>query len=129
MISVYEQSIALSEAMGELGGFPVVHVWQPDLYSKAELDPGELALFEGLALDEERFAAMDALFDQVRAALPEQTVDLGGAFDDVEGPVLADYVHTNEVGARAVAEAMYAELRPQLEALAAEQAGGGSGEG
>jgi hypothetical protein len=116
--SVYGQGVELSEAMGQHGGFPVAHFWQPDLYSKSPLDPGEEQLLEPLALDLPRYQAMSALSLRIREALPASTVDLSGSLDDVDGPVLADTVHINEVGARAVAEAMYAELRPQLLELA-----------
>ena len=44
-------------------------------------------------------------------------VDLGDALDGVPSPVLYDFVHTNEAGARAVAQRLYAELRPTLRRL------------
>ena len=42
-------------------------------------------------------------------------VDLGGALDSASAPVLWDFVHTNEEGARLVATAMFDNLRPKLE--------------
>ena len=45
-------------------------------------------------------------------------VDLGGALDSATTPVLWDFVHTNEEGARLAAAAVYANLLPQLRARA-----------
>ena len=42
-------------------------------------------------------------------------VDLGSALDGTGTPVLWDFVHTNEEGARLVAAAMLDNLRPKLE--------------
>ena len=41
-------------------------------------------------------------------------VDLGGALDAATTPVLWDFVHTNEEGARLAAAALYSHLLPQL---------------
>jgi hypothetical protein len=42
-------------------------------------------------------------------------VDLGDALDGATEPVLWDFVHTNEEGARLVAQALFANLEPDLE--------------
>jgi lysophospholipase L1-like esterase len=42
-------------------------------------------------------------------------VDLGSALDGATGPVLWDFVHTNEEGARLSAQAIFDNLRPRLE--------------
>lgn len=55
-------------------------------------------------------------------AMAPETIDLTGALDEVDGPVyldspeVDDTVHTNEHGARLMAEAMWRHLRPQVEA-------------
>jgi lysophospholipase L1-like esterase len=117
VVDVYRQGIELSLALSERYGFDVVHFWQPDLYSRQPLDPGEEELLEHLALDEFRFETMVALNERIRAELPDEAVDISDAYDDVDGPVLSDYVHTNEAGARAVAEAMYPHLAGRLAEL------------
>jgi len=43
-------------------------------------------------------------------------VDLGNSLDSATSPVLWDFVHTNEEGARLAATAIYANLLPQLRA-------------
>ena len=114
---VMRAGMALSEALADRYDFEVLHYWQPDLYSRAELDPGELALLDGLGLDEERLEVMSALLAAVRAGLPPGITDLGAAMDDVPGPVYSDNVHINESGARAAAAAMYETLGPVLDRL------------
>lgn len=116
-VGVYGQSVDLSRALADRYDFEVAHFWQPDLYSKATLDPGEEALLDGLGLDPFRMAGMVGLGGRIRAALPDGVFDVSDALDDVEGPVLSDEVHVNEVGARAVAEAIFADLAPSLERL------------
>jgi hypothetical protein len=115
---VYGQGIGLSQALAAQGGFEVAHFWQPDIYARSPLDPGEEALLDGLALDPPRRAAMVALAEHIRAGLPDGVVDLSTALDDVQGPVFGDSVHVNELGAAAIAEDLYASIRPQLEAIA-----------
>jgi lysophospholipase L1-like esterase len=56
---------------------------------------------------------------QARAALQGTPyVDLGDALDSATTPVLWDFVHTNEEGARLAATALYQNLLPQLQAKA-----------
>ena len=98
-------------------GFDLVHFWQPQLYSKKPLDPGELELFPRLSLTPERHALMAALSARVAAALPPGVIDISDALDRAVGPVMTDVAHVNEVGGRAVAESMYAHLRPTIEGL------------
>lgn len=55
-------------------------------------------------------------------AMAPETIDLTGALDQVDEPVYVDspevddFIHTNEHGARLIAEAMWPHLRPQVEA-------------
>ena len=53
----------------------------------------------------------------VRARLPEGTVDLTDVLAGAGDEIYMDEVHTNEEGARRVAEAMYGRLRKQVEQL------------
>jgi hypothetical protein len=120
IVDVYGQGVDLGRLLGQDDGVPVRHFWQPDLYSKAELDPGEEALLAPLHLDDRRFEAQADLAAEVRSRLPDEVVDLSAAWDGADGPILNDQVHTNELGARLVAEAMYEHLRPELLRLADE---------
>ena len=59
--------------------------------------------------DEDRAATA-----RFRAVLPPEVIDLAGVFDGLDEPVYLDGVHTNELGARVVAHAMYENLRGDL---------------
>jgi hypothetical protein len=107
----------VSNALAAQHKFDVEYYWQPTIYTKASLDPGERSLLPGLGLDGFRFEAMQALARRMAADVPPGVVDLSGALDHVHGPVLADNVHINEVGARAVAQAIFDDSRPTLDRL------------
>jgi hypothetical protein len=113
-VNVYRQGVDLGITLAGRYGFEILHFWQPDIYSKAPLDPGELELFPTLSLTPERHEMLRNLGFRVRGALPPDTIDISDALNGVDGPVLTDIVHLNEVGGRAVAEKMYAKLRPTL---------------
>jgi lysophospholipase L1-like esterase len=42
-------------------------------------------------------------------------IDVSTTLDEMDRPVYIDHGHTNELGARVIAQAMYAYLRPALE--------------
>ncbi len=115
---VYRQGFDLSQALAARYGTQVVHFWQPEIYTRSPLDPGERVLLPGLGLDPFRYDTIRALLDRVRSGLPSGVIDISASLDDVHGPVFSDSAHINEKGARAVAEAIYARLKPQLVALA-----------
>jgi hypothetical protein len=54
-----------------------------------------------------------------RSHLRPDDIDLSGAMDGTRQPVYYDVMHTNELGARVVAAAMFDHLRPQLLSLLA----------
>lgn len=54
--------------------------------------------------------------------LPDGVVDLSGVLDGRQDELYIDEVHTNEEGARLVAEAIWAEIGPDLAAVAAARA-------
>lgn len=110
VVNVYRQGIELSIGLGSAYGVPVVHYWQPDLLTRSPLDPDERDLLSIQGMDELIYQSMRAFWARVRAALPEGVVDISGAFDQLDVPVLTDIVHVNEDGARAVAAAMYPSI-------------------
>jgi hypothetical protein len=118
VIDVYEEGITLSRRLAIGDGVPVRHFWQPDLFSRRELAPGEQAILEPLHLDARRYGALREIDTATRDRLPEDVVDLGDAFDVTDEAVLTDQVHTNELGAHLVAAAMYEHLRADLERAA-----------
>jgi lysophospholipase L1-like esterase len=116
-VGVYGQGVELSRTLAERYGFRVTHFWQPDIFTKHPLDPAEqdfLRRSEFRAGDLEMAVAASS---RTRRSLPSGIVDISDALDHLSGPILSDNVHTNERGARAVAEAMYRHLEPQLAEL------------
>lgn len=111
---VYRQGVDLADDLGAANGFEVLHFWQPDLLSREPLDPGEQALVAPQLTDEFIFASMKAYRERLVAELPAETIDVSTAFDALDVPVLADLVHVNEDGARAVAAAMYPAIGAAL---------------
>ncbi len=118
LMGTYERGIELAGALGDHYGVPVAHFWQPDLFNTAELEPGEREVVAALGLDQFRYDAIARIARSTAASLPEGVVDLSDAFAGDGEPVLTDQAHTNELGARLVAEAMYPHLAPALAALA-----------
>jgi lysophospholipase L1-like esterase len=119
VMRVYGQGLDLAHRLTAADELPVVHFWQPDLFNTDELAPGEQEVVEALGLDDFRYGALHDLGEAVADALPPGVVDISDAYDRSDEPVLTDQAHTNELGARLVAEAMYDELGPQLARLAA----------
>ncbi|MCB1017793.1 MAG: SGNH/GDSL hydrolase family protein [Acidimicrobiales bacterium] len=120
---VYGRGIDLATALGRQYGVPVAHFWQPDLFNTAELAPGEQEVVERLGMDEFQYDAVARISRALVEALPRTVIDLSDAFSATDAPVLTDQAHTNELGARLVAEAMYAELAPALADLAGGEPG------
>jgi len=106
IIDVYSRGVDLARSIGRVHGVPVVHFWQPDVYTK-ELLPDEEVLLPALGLDAPTYEVMAAVGEAVRRELPAEVVDLSDAYDAAAEPVLTDFVHTNEEGAALVARAMW----------------------
>lgn len=118
LMGTYGRGLELAGALGDHYGVPVAHFWQPDLFNTTELEPGEREVVTALGLDDFRYDAIARIARSTVASLPPDAVDLSDAFAASDEPVLTDQAHTNELGARLVAEAMYPHLAPALAALA-----------
>lgn len=90
-LEIYARALTLIEDLGEGSGTPVRFFWQPTA--------------EGWSPD-------------VLDRLPEGVADLSGVFGGDSSPFY-DAVHTDEVGAEVIAQAMWEQLGPELEAQAA----------
>lgn len=115
---VYGRGIGLADALGAQYGVPVAHFWQPDLFNTVELAPGEQEVVERLGMDAFQYEAIARISRAVVERLPDGSIDLSSAFAASDEPVLTDQAHTNELGARLVAQAMYPHLAPALAELA-----------
>ena len=114
---LYGQEVEFGRRVASAWDIPITYFFQGALWTteqEASIEP----VLSAKAVSREVFDDNARAWDQMRANLPEGVIDVADALDDADVPVFADTVHTNEEGARLVAEAMYEYLRPQLEALA-----------
>jgi lysophospholipase L1-like esterase len=105
-VSIHERAVNLLTALANHYGFKAIVFWQPDLYTKAVL-PGEKA---AAGLLDENPAAWRAMASQSDKELQSPVIDLTKALDNSPRPVMIDFMHTNELGAQLVANAMYPYL-------------------
>jgi lysophospholipase L1-like esterase len=109
-VAVYTQAVDLIQKLAATYGFHALTFWQPFLYSKTPVAAeSNLKGFEG-----ENPTAEYAIAAQARKDLRPPVIDLSDALNGVKAPVMIDYEHTNELGAQAVANAMYPYLKPVL---------------
>lgn len=111
----YERSRQRSVASLDANGIAAAWFWQPTRLSRPEVD-GEPTTDRD---DRSRRA-----YAAATAAIADDVVDLSGVLDGIAEPLFSDDAHHNEVGARLVAEAMFAELRERLQQLASEEVPG-----
>jgi lysophospholipase L1-like esterase len=107
----------LATAIAAGQGAEAAFYWQPFVFTK-KLLPEEEAYTRFSSYEPERWLPA---MREVRARLAQTPyVDLGAALDPATEPVLWDFVHTNEEGARLSAQAIFADLRARLEQRLAE---------
>ena len=105
----------LASAIGESYGIDVAFWFQPTLFTKGPVE-GEEQLIERAA---NRTPAWVPVTEVLRQDLPQEVLDLGDALDGHPEPLFWDVVHTNEEGARLIAEEAWPALRAEMsEALA-----------
>jgi hypothetical protein len=115
-ISIQSRAATLATAVAGSVGAQASFFWQPTVFTK-KLLPDEQRY---LSLDTYEPARWDPATKQAREELKQTPfVDVGDALDSATTPVLWDFVHTNEVGARLAAAALYSHLLPELRARVA----------
>ena len=113
LVEVYGQGIDLSRSLADSYGFDVAHYWHPDVYTK-RLVEGETDIADGQGISAFQLQIWRALSREIAGSLPEGVVDVSDAFDDLDDPVLSSATHTNELGARHMAEVLFADLKDRL---------------
>jgi hypothetical protein len=114
---IHSRGVDLAQRLARSYGFPAAFFWQPLIYSK-RVRPGEEELVGALGTDAE---AWEIAYREARSRLRPPVVDIADGLDELQEPVMYDFVHTNERGAREVARLLYRRMRPQLRALEAER--------
>jgi lysophospholipase L1-like esterase len=112
----YRRGVEIARWLAKGAGVPIVHMWQP---SVASAPPPEVArpLIGHLGLTDDGLEQVRTLFSGIRDRSGTDPVDLSSALAGVDEPTFFDFEHTNELGARVIATAMYEQLHDELEAL------------
>lgn len=117
---VYGDGVELATEIAGAYGVPIAFYFQPQYLSTAP-SPADAPLLRQVPWlappdgDWER-----ELIARAREDLPSAVIDLSEALDDAGTPTWFDPVHTNELGARLVAEEMWQTLDADLRALPAD---------
>ena len=114
--TVFARAAGLGRDVARAHGIPIAQFLQPSVYTRdLAVDDATMA---NIGSDLEWRDTWAVAWNQARALMAaDGVVDLGDSLDEVDEIVYFDDVHTNELGARVVAEAMYAELAPAIELL------------
>jgi lysophospholipase L1-like esterase len=114
-ISIQSRAAALATAVAGSVGADADFFWQPYVFTK-KLLPDEQKYLTLDTYEPDRWVPATQQARELLKSTPY--VDLGDALDSATTPVLWDFVHTNEEGARLAAAALYSHLLPQLQAKA-----------
>ncbi len=110
-VSIQARAASLAQAVATSVGADANFFWQPNVFTKKLLPEEEAYLGMG-GYDPGRWNPAIA---QVRKLLKRTPyVYVGDSLDGATQPVLWDFVHTNEEGARLSAAAVYANLKVKL---------------
>ncbi len=111
-VSIQARAANVATAIAGGVGAETAFFWQPSVFTK-QLVPDEKAYLKLTGYQPERWVPA---VDQARALLKGTPyVDLSTSLDGLPQPLLWDFVHTNEEGARLSAQAIYANLHDKLQ--------------
>lgn len=112
----YRRGVHLARTVGDAADVPVRFFWQPALVTKDGWSPADEQALQGISDADRAFSR--EIHERIYDALPDLDVeDVTKAYDGEDRPIYWDGVHTNELGSKLVAAAMYRKLKPQLEDL------------
>ena len=110
-VSIQSRAASLATSVATSAGADASFFWQPSVFTKTLL-PEEQAYLGLAGYQPERWNPAIAQVKTLLKGTP--FVDLGDSLDRATQPVLWDFVHTNEEGARLSAEALFRNLEPKL---------------
>jgi hypothetical protein len=114
-VEIHRRGLEVAQRLAASYGARTAFFWQPSYYTKDRV-PEEDEVRGNWAEDPDAWRVATRV---ARQELRSPVIDLGDVLDDVEEPVMYDFHHTNERGARVVADAIFGLLRPQLDELGA----------
>jgi len=95
---------------------PVIRFWQPHVVT-LQNDATEGPIYERLGFEHGTLGPAREEYVRMGQQLEPRPVDISDAMDDLPEAPYFDWAHTNETGARAVAEAMYTQLAEPIAQL------------
>ena len=116
----YAENVRNIRAVARNRGIAVRFVLQPSLFGKKSMTDHEAGhLLEGAPAPELRIPLFESAYDAWRRnpllSGHDDTIDLGGLFDDREGGIFCDPFHLVEGGNEIVADALFPHVVEALE--------------
>ncbi len=102
-VTLHNRAVGVIRRLSETYGFEAVFIWQPNAYTTAGDDAAQFASRGRENFGPAYLAATELVGPPV--------IDLSDSLDGVKDSVFFDHVHTNELGAASVAQAIYPHLR------------------
>jgi lysophospholipase L1-like esterase len=112
----YGRGVRTARALAEAHGVKALHFWQP-IAAVKQYFPSDDELLRRTGLQQRWRDQRVAEYAAIRGRSAVDPIDLSTALDQVDQPVYVDHGHTNELGARVIAQAMYEHLREPLQQL------------
>jgi hypothetical protein len=103
----YRMGVERARDLSEEFDVPVVHFWQPALFTMPATAPGNPTVYHNDEMDPASSLVSGRFYEQAVELSGVEPIDLMDIFDDATQPLYFDCCHTNEAGARLEAEAMY----------------------
>ena len=107
---IYNRGVALVRRVAAGYGVRSSFFWQPIIYSKRKF-ANELPAADLLGTEP---PAWTRAYRIARAGLRPPAIDVAGALNGLTTPIMFDFVHTNELGARVMARSIFTRLAPSL---------------
>lgn len=118
VFSRYSRGVEAIRRMADSAGVPVAFFWQPDLNLKQPLSDADRDTLAELGIEDETVTRSIETSAAARAGLASLgVVDLSSVYDGRDEAIYWDTVHTNELGARIVAESIFSHLEPTIRSL------------
>jgi hypothetical protein len=117
-LRVYTANLAIIDGLSRDFGFSTLFLWQPVIFSKLYLSPGEQdAANESSYMREFFLQGYDYMRKDTQLRANPHFHDISEIFDSIQQPIYFDLVHVTEHGNEMVAQAMLPYVRELLDSL------------